>query len=270
MVATVLEEAPRVPGSDRRERSADRLQQGLAGAGFGLAQQPLDLGEGLLDGVVVRRVGWQIHKFAAPIFDEFPHPIRLVGGQVVHHRNLAFLQLRSEEVLQVGLKHVGSGASLNRQAWPHSLGAHARQQSRVLATVARHLQAYALTLRRVAVDGCQRDMCAAFVHEHQTPWIEHAGDGYLPSGSQPFVSLTSTHCPFFLVNPIRLRVRQRVDLLTLKPVSDSRYSRLWWSLAKGLFLRSASSILLARSSTFGRLPGALRGESDLPWRNFLK
>ena len=49
MVATVLEEAPRVPGSDRRERSADRLHQGLAGAGFGLAQQPLDLGEGLLD-----------------------------------------------------------------------------------------------------------------------------------------------------------------------------------------------------------------------------
>ena len=49
MVATVLEEAPRVPGSDRRERSADRLYQGLAGAGFGLAQQPLDLGEGLLD-----------------------------------------------------------------------------------------------------------------------------------------------------------------------------------------------------------------------------
>jgi hypothetical protein len=46
MVAIVLEVAPRVPGSDRRERPAERFHQGLAGAGFGLAQQPLDYGEG--------------------------------------------------------------------------------------------------------------------------------------------------------------------------------------------------------------------------------
>ncbi len=51
-----------------------------------------------------------------------------MGSQVVHHYNLAFLQLRSEEVLQVGLKHFGSGAPLNRQAWPHPLGAHARHR----------------------------------------------------------------------------------------------------------------------------------------------
>src|ERR671938_993255 len=94
-------------------------------------------------------------------------------------------------------------------------------------------------------------MSATFVHEHQTPWVEHSSDGYLPSGSQPFVSLTSTHCPFFLVNPIRLRVRQTVDLLTLNPASASRYSHLWWSLAKGRSLRSASSSLLARRLPLG-------------------
>src|SRR5919199_3214084 len=108
-------------------------------------------------------------------------------------------------------------------------------------------------------------MSATFVHEHQMPWVEHSGDGHLPSASsQPFVSLTSTHCPFFLVNPIRMRVRQTVDLLTLNPTTASRYSHLWWSLAKGRSLRSASSSLSARSSTFGRLPGALHGESALP------
>src|SRR5829696_7311137 len=269
MVAAVLEEAPDVLGCYCREGLPHGLQQGPTRPSLCIPQHSLDLGESLLYGVVVRRVGRQIHKFAAPIFDELPYPIRLVGGQVVHYHNPAFLQLRSQGVLQVGFKHLGSGAPLNRQTWPHPLGAHARQQSRVLAAVARHLQAYALTLSRVAVDGCERDMSATFVHEHQSPLVEHSGDGYLPSSSQPFVSLAGTHCPFFLVNPIRLRARQRLDLLTLNPASVPRYSHLWWSLAKGRSLRSASTSLLARSSTFGRLPGALPGESELPWRNFL-
>ena len=43
MVATVLEVALRVSGSDRRERPADRFQQGLASADFGLAYNPLTL-----------------------------------------------------------------------------------------------------------------------------------------------------------------------------------------------------------------------------------
>ena len=38
MVATVLEVAESVLGSDRRERSTDRLHNGLEGADFGLAQ----------------------------------------------------------------------------------------------------------------------------------------------------------------------------------------------------------------------------------------
>src|SRR5918998_1584838 len=44
-------------------------------------------------------------------------------------------------------------------------------------------------------------MSATFVHEHQTPWVEHSGEGYLPSGSQPLVSLAGTHCPFFSDEP---------------------------------------------------------------------
>jgi hypothetical protein len=39
-VATVLEVAPRVMSSYRRERPAERLHQGFASVGFGLAQQP--------------------------------------------------------------------------------------------------------------------------------------------------------------------------------------------------------------------------------------
>src|SRR5215211_3176045 len=59
-VAAVLEEATSIAGRHRVERSAHCLHERLAGARTGLPEQRLELGERLLDGVEVRRVGRQV------------------------------------------------------------------------------------------------------------------------------------------------------------------------------------------------------------------
>lgn len=55
MVASVLEEAPSVFGTNRRQCYAYRFYQSLFRSGSGLAEQVLDLGEGLFYGVSMRR-----------------------------------------------------------------------------------------------------------------------------------------------------------------------------------------------------------------------
>ena len=67
----MLEETPCVQG---RERSSHRFDQRLAHTSLGFAQQPLDLREGLLDWVEVRRVGWQVDELAARSLDDLAHP----------------------------------------------------------------------------------------------------------------------------------------------------------------------------------------------------
>jgi hypothetical protein len=48
----MLEEAPCIARRNRVERLAHRFQQGFAGTRLGLAQQRLELGEGLFYGVL--------------------------------------------------------------------------------------------------------------------------------------------------------------------------------------------------------------------------
>ena len=70
-VTTVVEEPMRVSSRDCRECLAHRLYQDrAAGTRLGTPQQPLDLREGLLYGVEVGRVGWQVEKLTASPFDE--------------------------------------------------------------------------------------------------------------------------------------------------------------------------------------------------------
>src|SRR5215210_6080547 len=91
------------------------------------------------------------------------------------------------------------------------------------------------------MQGCERDVGAHLVHEHQASRVEGLGDQSLPGRSQELVALARTQSPFFRVNPIRLRSRETVDSLTLTPHTPSRNSHLSESVAAGRASRSASS-----------------------------
>src|SRR5215210_5508266 len=81
----MLDEASSILDRDRRDRRPQRLDQRLAGARLRLAQKALYLRERLLDGVVVRRVGWQEEQLAAPRLDQLAHLLALVRREVVRN-----------------------------------------------------------------------------------------------------------------------------------------------------------------------------------------
>jgi hypothetical protein len=58
--------------------------------------------------------------------------------------------------------------------------------------------------------------------------------------------------------------RHTVDRLTSKEATVRRYSHLFWRVMKGRSLRSTSSSLLERSSSFGFEPGLFLGASEHP------
>jgi hypothetical protein len=59
-VAAVLEEPKGVSIANRRDGHPDGFQQSLSTTRLGFAQEALDLGEGFLDGIKIRRVGRQV------------------------------------------------------------------------------------------------------------------------------------------------------------------------------------------------------------------
>src|SRR5215210_6151087 len=133
----MLDEASSILDRDRRDRRPQRLDQRLAGARLRLAQKALYLRERLLDGVVVRRVGWQEEQLAAPRLDQLAHLLALVRREVVRNYDLPGAKRGRQNQLDVSLEDLLRGASDHRQARPYPLARHARQERRVLAAVAR-------------------------------------------------------------------------------------------------------------------------------------
>src|SRR3712207_9564173 len=71
---------------------------------FRRSQESFDLREGLLDGVEIGRVGWQVEELATSLLDQPPNPRTFVGREVVHDHHLPFQKRRSQHLLDIGLE----------------------------------------------------------------------------------------------------------------------------------------------------------------------
>src|SRR4051794_26930332 len=69
-------------------------------------EQGLELGEELLDGVEIRRVGREVKHTGPRGPDRLLDPGDLVTGEVVHHHRISWLQLRREHLLDVGAERL--------------------------------------------------------------------------------------------------------------------------------------------------------------------
>ena len=74
----------------------------LVASRFGLSQQSLELGEDLLDWVEVGEVFGQEDEAGSDSSDGLPHPLALVGAEVVEDHSVARLEGRDEELLDIG------------------------------------------------------------------------------------------------------------------------------------------------------------------------
>jgi len=152
---------------DRPERHTQRLDQAFEGAGLGRAQRLLGLGPTQLDRVEVGRVGRQVQHTRAAGFDggdRFDIPM---GRQVVHQQDIARVQDRRQDGLDVG----GEDQSIHGPR-EHERGAHARQtdgrhRGVVLPRIAGCGFHHALAGARPAVQPGQAQMRPAFIEKIQ-------------------------------------------------------------------------------------------------------
>src|ERR1017187_6719867 len=90
-IATVAEPSCCVGCSNGFEGIGDGLIECFFGSCLGVAQELLEFGPGLLDGVQVWRVGRQIEQLRTAGFDPLAYPSPFVRRQVVHHHHIAGL-----------------------------------------------------------------------------------------------------------------------------------------------------------------------------------
>ena len=88
----------------------DALDEAVDGPRRLLPQQRFELGEGHLDRVHVRAVGWQVEDVGPALSDRFQHAGYLVRGQVVEDDDVAAPQRWREDVPDVGPE----GAAIHR------------------------------------------------------------------------------------------------------------------------------------------------------------
>lgn len=135
-------------GSDEAAHDGPEAIDGALG---GLAQEGLQLGEGVFDRVEVGAVRRQIQKARADRFDHGAHLGSFVAGEVVHDDDIAWLERRDEDAGDVGLEGVAIDRSVEDEGSNHSVGretSHERGRLRVSVSDA---DPQALSARRSSV-----------------------------------------------------------------------------------------------------------------------
>src|SRR5688500_7527847 len=136
----MVEEAFGIRSADRTQSFANNVHKRLVATSARFSEVALELTEGLLYGVEVRRVGRQVDQLASLALDQLPYPLSLVRAQVVHHHHLALLQRGTQDLAQVGLEDRRVGRTLHHQGCSHApLLGDAGEQRYVLAPVAGNL-----------------------------------------------------------------------------------------------------------------------------------
>jgi len=82
------------------------IPEAVAGPLAGLSEQRLEFGEGLLDRIEVGAVGRQVEQPSLPAFDGLLNAGDLVAGQIVHDDDIARIQRRDEDLLDISPEDV--------------------------------------------------------------------------------------------------------------------------------------------------------------------
>src|SRR5215213_5864641 len=85
-------------GGEAGEGSAQALDSSLRQ----LAQSRFEFGERQLDRIEVGRVLWKQFELCSRRLDRLPYALDFVDGKIVHHDNVAALERRDEDLIEIG------------------------------------------------------------------------------------------------------------------------------------------------------------------------
>jgi len=142
------------------------------GSLLGLSHPMLDLGEGLLDGVEVGRVGRQEPEPGAGCLDEVADSGGFVGAEIVHDDNVTGLEHGHQLLLDIGPEALSVDRPVEDTRRHQPVAAQRAEEGQRAPVAVWGEAAQALASRSPAAQRCHVGLDPRLVDEHQPPWIE--------------------------------------------------------------------------------------------------
>jgi hypothetical protein len=197
-------------------------------SGFALSQQSLELGEDLLDWIEVGRVFRQEHEARPDGSDGLSHRLSLMGAEIVEDDDVARLERRGEELLDIGAEAFAVNGAVEQAGRIDAVIAQGGKKRRGLPVAMRNLVDEALSFRRPAVQAGHVGFRPGLVDEHQSPGIDAALIGPPTRAMTAYVRavlLARDKRLFLNVTPRRRKKRLIIEVSDLTPRSHKRRSQ---------------------------------------------
>jgi hypothetical protein len=137
-----------------------------------LAKHGLELGKQLLDRIQVRAVCRKVEQNCTPGFDRLFNAFDHVNARIVHEYDIVLLQARSEELFDVGLECFAIHGAFEHKGCGNAVVTQCCDECNGLPVSVQHFLDESFTLRRPAVQTCNRRRYAGFIDEYQPSRIK--------------------------------------------------------------------------------------------------
>ena len=165
---------------------------------------------------------------APTVSDGLPHPLPLVGAEIVEDHSVARLEGRDEELLDIGAEAFAVDRAVEQAGRIDAVIAESGKERRGLPLALRDLVDEALSLRRPAAKPGHVGLGPRLVDEDQTPGIDAALIGS-PARAMPAyvgtILLARDEGLFLNVTPILRKKRLIIEVSALTPRSAERRSQ---------------------------------------------
>ena len=157
----------------------DFIPEGLCGSGGRLAQQGLELGEEVFDGIEVRRIGWQKEKSGTGAVDSLFYLGNLVACQVVEDDDFTGHKRRHQHLFDVGEEYVAVHGLLDDHRGGESAAAQRAYEGSDLPVAVRSRTQATLPAGSAAVAARHIGRCPGFIDEYEL-FCVHRGQSFDP------------------------------------------------------------------------------------------
>jgi hypothetical protein len=201
---------------------------GFVGSSLRLSQQGLEFGEDLLDRIEIGRVFREEYKSRPGVADCLPHGLSLVRAEIVEDDDVAWLEGRDEELLDIGAKAFAVDGSVEQAGRINPIVAQRSEECCGLPVALRDLVDEPLPFWRPAPKAGHVRLRPGLVDEDQALGVYEPLIGS-PTRAMPSyvraILLLRDEGLFLNVTPIRRKKRLIIEVSALTPRSTKRRSQ---------------------------------------------
>jgi len=157
---------------DGLAQAPDGVSGALEGIGGDLAEDGFELGEQLFDGVEIGAVCRKVDEICATPFNGFLHAEDFVDRNIVHEHDVASLQGRSQNLLDIGPKRFAVHRAFEHERRADTVVTQRSDECCCLPVAVQHLLDQALTAWGAPIEAGDVAGDGGFIDENQSLWIE--------------------------------------------------------------------------------------------------